>query len=99
MRITLSVHELPDLVKKGATYQKPVSRTMSKAAKKRAKTDVSALGQCRRQNGWTKAQLQFVHDLFSFPPNFVQTVEPAQTQCQLRLTQNSSDHFLYTLGS
>ncbi|KAJ3810364.1 hypothetical protein EV368DRAFT_81704 [Lentinula lateritia] len=39
MRITLSVHELPDLVKKGATYQKPVSRTMSKAAKKRAKSN------------------------------------------------------------
>ncbi|KAJ4489633.1 hypothetical protein C8J55DRAFT_557535 [Lentinula edodes] len=39
MRITLSVHELPELIKKGATYQKPVSRTMSKAAKKRAKTN------------------------------------------------------------
>ncbi|KAJ3749992.1 hypothetical protein DFH05DRAFT_20718 [Lentinula detonsa] len=37
MRITLSTHELPELVKKGATYQKPLTRTMSKAAKKRAK--------------------------------------------------------------
>ncbi|KAJ4476637.1 hypothetical protein J3R30DRAFT_3214602, partial [Lentinula aciculospora] len=39
MRITLSTCELPELVKNGATYQKPLMRTMSKAAKKRAKTN------------------------------------------------------------
>ncbi|KAJ3777628.1 hypothetical protein FB446DRAFT_121927 [Lentinula raphanica] len=37
MRITLSTHELPELLKKGATYQKPLTRTLSKTAKKRAK--------------------------------------------------------------
>ncbi|KAF9073891.1 hypothetical protein BDP27DRAFT_271788 [Rhodocollybia butyracea] len=37
MRITLSLHELPELVKRGATYQRPLIRTLSKAAKKRAK--------------------------------------------------------------
>ncbi|KAE9410662.1 hypothetical protein BT96DRAFT_778216, partial [Gymnopus androsaceus JB14] len=39
MRITLSLHELPELVKKGATYQKPLIRIMSKAAKKRVKAN------------------------------------------------------------
>ncbi|KAF5384693.1 hypothetical protein D9757_006240 [Collybiopsis confluens] len=45
MKITLSVDELPQLVKKGATYQKPLRRTLSRAAKKRVKADQKKLAQ------------------------------------------------------
>ncbi|KAG7450160.1 uncharacterized protein BT62DRAFT_927467 [Guyanagaster necrorhizus] len=37
MRITLSHYELPELVVKGATYQSPLQRKLSKSAKARAK--------------------------------------------------------------
>ncbi|KAF8922624.1 hypothetical protein CPB85DRAFT_1427913 [Mucidula mucida] len=37
MKITLSLVELPELKDKGATYQPPLKRKMSKSAKTRAK--------------------------------------------------------------
>ncbi|KIK71375.1 hypothetical protein GYMLUDRAFT_33528 [Collybiopsis luxurians FD-317 M1] len=51
MKITLSVHELPELIRKGATYQKPLKRTLSKAAKKRAKANLKKSAQGNSASG------------------------------------------------
>ncbi|KAF8805639.1 hypothetical protein BYT27DRAFT_7104018 [Phlegmacium glaucopus] len=43
MRITLSTDELPELIEKGATYQPPTCRKLSKSAKRRARERAKAL--------------------------------------------------------
>ncbi|KIY52245.1 hypothetical protein FISHEDRAFT_69936 [Fistulina hepatica ATCC 64428] len=44
MRITLSLNELPGLIARGATYQAPAQRKLSKAAKARARKAKKAVG-------------------------------------------------------